>query len=69
VHLGQAAPSVMRLRRPGISGTVAGRGIKTAKKRRNSPRNSMAAARIDCDIHPAVGGTRTTLLPYLSDHW
>lgn len=25
--------------------------------------------RIDCDIHPAVGGTRTTLLPYLSDHW
>ena len=29
----------------------------------------MAAMRIDCDIHPAVGGTRTTLLPYLSDHW
>ena len=27
------------------------------------------ALRIDCDIHPAVGGTRTTLLPYLSDHW
>lgn len=25
--------------------------------------------RIDCDIHPAVGGTRTTLLPYLSEHW
>mgnify|MGYP001820522947 FL=1 len=25
--------------------------------------------RIDCDIHPSVGGTRTTLLPYLSDHW
>ena len=23
----------------------------------------MAATRIDCDIHPAVGGTRTTLLP------
>ena len=23
------------------------------------------ATRIDCDIHPAVGGTRTTLLPYL----
>jgi len=22
----------------------------------------MAATRIDCDIHPAVGGTRTTLL-------
>ena len=29
----------------------------------------MAVTRIDCDIHPAVGGTRTTLLPYLSDHW
>jgi hypothetical protein len=29
----------------------------------------MAATRIDWDIHPAVGGTRTTLLPYLSDHW
>jgi hypothetical protein len=28
----------------------------------------MAATRIDCDIHPAVGGTRTTLLPYLDDH-
>src|SRR5213082_4239169 len=31
--------------------------------------SSMAATRIDCDIHPAVGGTRTTLLPYLDDHW
>jgi predicted TIM-barrel fold metal-dependent hydrolase len=30
---------------------------------------NMAATRIDCDIHPAVGGTRTTLLPYLDDHW
>src|SRR5206468_11696346 len=29
----------------------------------------MAAVRIDCDIHPAVGGTRTTLLPYPDDHW
>jgi uncharacterized protein len=29
----------------------------------------MAATRIDCDIHPSVGGTRTTLLPYLDDHW
>src|ERR1700741_4858436 len=27
------------------------------------------ATRIDCDIPPAVGGTRTTLLPYLDDHW
>ncbi len=34
-----------------------------------APRNAMAATRIDCDIHPAVGGTRTTLLPYLDDHW
>jgi predicted TIM-barrel fold metal-dependent hydrolase len=31
--------------------------------------NAMAGTRIDCDIHPAVGGTRTTLLPYLDDHW
>jgi len=30
---------------------------------------NMAATRIDCDIHPAIGGTRTTLLPYLDDHW
>src|SRR5476649_1951164 len=30
---------------------------------------AMVATRIDCDIHPAVGGTRTTLLPYLDDHW
>jgi len=29
----------------------------------------MTATRIDCDIHPAVGGTRITLLPYLDDHW
>jgi hypothetical protein len=29
----------------------------------------MAGTRIDCDIHPAVGATRATLLPYLSDHW
>src|SRR6201998_2724731 len=29
----------------------------------------MAATRIHCDIHPGVGGTRTTLLPYLDDHW
>src|ERR1700757_3783194 len=35
-----------------------------------NPGNKMTTAtRIDCDIHPAVGGTRTTLLPYLSDHW
>src|ERR1700745_3330485 len=29
----------------------------------------MAVTRVDCGIHPAVGGTRTTLLPYLDDHW
>lgn len=29
----------------------------------------MAVTRIDCDIHPAVDGTRTTLLPYFDDHW
>jgi uncharacterized protein len=29
----------------------------------------MAIKQIDCDIHPAVGGTRTTLLPYLDAHW
>jgi uncharacterized protein len=29
----------------------------------------MAATRIDCDIDAAVGGTRTTLLPYPDDHW
>jgi predicted TIM-barrel fold metal-dependent hydrolase len=29
----------------------------------------MPSLRIDCDIHPAVGGTRTTLLPYLDDYW
>src|SRR3979490_1095011 len=41
-------------------------GILAANNLRGS---SMAATRIDCDIHPAVGGTRTTLLPYLDDHW
>ena len=24
---------------------------------------------IDCDLHPGLEGTRTTLLPYLDDHW
>src|ERR1700720_2464931 len=41
-----------------------GRQTKTISRERR-----MAATRIDCDIHPAVGGTRTTLLPYLDDHW
>jgi hypothetical protein len=40
----------------------------TAKQKRPED-TRMAATRIDCDIHPAVGGTRTTLLPYLDDHW
>src|SRR5437764_2904744 len=29
----------------------------------------MVARRIQCAIQSAVGGTRTTLLPYLDDHW
>ncbi len=29
----------------------------------------MASLKIDCDIHPSIRGTRTTLLPYLDDHW
>jgi predicted TIM-barrel fold metal-dependent hydrolase len=48
-------------------GTFAAAAQRTAN---NDVRgNTMAATRIDCDIHPAVGGTRTTLLPYLDDHW
>src|SRR3981081_2054017 len=39
------------------------------RQKRHNRGNPMAATRIDCDIHPAVGGTRTTLLPYLDDHW
>jgi predicted TIM-barrel fold metal-dependent hydrolase len=39
------------------------------KNQEKIPGASMTATRIDCDIHPAVGGTRTTLLPYLDDHW
>src|SRR5438067_3327467 len=57
----------MRLRLPCIGGTFTG---ATPRSPRRKPRgSSMAATRIDCDIHPAVGGTRTTLLPYLDDHW
>ena len=42
---------------------------RTFAPRRETPAKNelqgtrMAATRIDCDIHPAVGGTRTTLLP------
>src|SRR6201994_681294 len=48
------------------------RGAKAANSNifQGNPGNKMTTAtRIDCDIHPAVGGTRTTLLPYLDDHW
>jgi hypothetical protein len=48
-------------------GTFAARQAMAAKN--DIQGTSMAATRIDCDIHPAVGGTRTTLLPYLDDHW
>jgi predicted TIM-barrel fold metal-dependent hydrolase len=30
---------------------------------------AVARMRIDCDIHPGLEGTRTTLLPYLDAHW
>jgi uncharacterized protein len=44
--------------------------LNAAASRQNETQETrMAATRIDCDIHPAVGGTRTTLLPYLDDHW
>src|SRR4051794_22600612 len=53
---------------------MVGGGTFAGRARREPPisvsrGNTMAAVRIDCDIHPAVGGTRTTLLPYLDDHW
>lgn len=34
-----------------------------------SAQGTVASMRIDCDIHPGLEGTRTTLLPYLDDHW
>src|SRR5437016_14090961 len=62
-----------------VSPTIASKTLAPANRREHSdacgrapPTTSeepMAATRIDCDIHPAVGGTRTTLLPYLDDHW
>ena len=30
---------------------------------------AMPTMRVDCDIHPGLEGTRTTLLPYLDGHW
>src|SRR5215510_4215038 len=35
----------------------------------NLGRPRSRAMRVDCDIHPGLEGTRTTLLPYLDDHW
>ena len=55
------------LRFPTIGGTF---DVRLAcRQERTLEETFMAATRIDCDIHPAVGGTRTTLLPYLDDHW
>src|SRR6476660_5760482 len=51
-------------------GTVGGTfGLRHGPPKKIFQGMRMAATRIDCDIHPAVGGTRTTLLPYLDDHW
>jgi predicted TIM-barrel fold metal-dependent hydrolase len=65
-HDGSRVPAPLRV----------GTGRRTLRRRRGERRQQglpeeafMAVTRIDCDIHPAVGGTRTTLLPYLSDHW
>src|SRR5262245_8084870 len=64
---GQTRAASSPLRWTAIGGTFLAAAQSTAK---NDVRgNTMAATRIDCDIHPAVGGTRTTLLPYLDDHW
>jgi hypothetical protein len=43
--------------------TVGGEAPPKAKFRGTS----VAATGIDCDIHPAVSGARTALLPYLDD--
>jgi uncharacterized protein len=52
------------------SGTFDDNGARRMRGPRNNTKGTaMAATRIDCDIHPAIGGTRTTLLPYLDDHW
>jgi hypothetical protein len=48
---------------------TAKRGRQKRSAKNDIKGRTMAATRIDCDIHPAVGGTRTTLLPYLDDHW
>ncbi|MGA9300826.1 MAG: amidohydrolase, partial [Bradyrhizobium sp.] len=45
------------------------KGAARNGRQARSSGNAMTATRIDCDIHPAIGGTRTTLLPYLDDHW
>ena len=61
-------PSSLPLRWRPAGGTFEGRHMSRQTKTISRER-LMAATRIDCDIHPAVGGTRTTLLPYLDDHW
>src|ERR1700731_1985829 len=53
----------------------AGGRLHIRKRGRKAPPRTMpqgtriAATRMHCDIHPAGDGTRTTLLPYLDDHW
>jgi predicted TIM-barrel fold metal-dependent hydrolase len=54
---------------PARASALCAGGAENAADKRLSEEASMAVTRIDCDIHPAVGGTRTTLLPYLNDHW
>src|SRR4029077_16018755 len=52
-----------------VGALFAAKAAQNASKKQHPEETSMAATRIDCDIHPSVGGTRTTLLPYLDDHW
>src|SRR5246127_523645 len=75
-RIGQGGPARIGFRELPLGVTVrsAAAMSPTTKTRRSVPgtehlESIMAATRIDCDIHPAVGGTRTTLLPYLDDHW
>jgi predicted TIM-barrel fold metal-dependent hydrolase len=70
VRCGQGGSAPEDLRRLTIGVTFASATLEIADETRTKIRGTpMAATRIDCDIHPAVGGTRTTLLPYLDDHW
>src|SRR5437016_13520362 len=67
VQFGQGGPLSKALARLWYRRHICERDAKIAETKARG--SSMAATRIDCDIHPAVGGTRTTLLPYLDDHW